>query len=750
MTSPLRRDHAVTLACILFVLSGAAGLIYQVAWQRILALTTGVTVHSVAIITAAFLLGLGVGSHLGGMLSARLEPRRALLAFAAVELGVAAFAAASVPLYYGLLYRQVPALYDGLARGAVTHFLSLLPPTALMGMSLPLLVRSLVRDRASAPGTIGVLYGANALGASAGALLTPWLFIRFLGVTGAVLLGAGLSAAAALGALAIASRLEPKEPQAPGEAPSPGIERAQPFRSWVALYAVSGFVSLSLEIAWFRVLHVITKDAAFTFGTLLSLYLAGLAAGTFVAARRATAVGRPLAVFLGCQAGIVLATLVAHALLVWLPNTWPGLSWVASYGARPVGVSLQPFDFEEFAIVYLALPLLLFGPSTFLMGFGFPVLQSAAQADPGESGLRTGILQAANILGCTLGSLVTGLLLLDAIGTAGVFRALAVVAAALVLLGLQMTRERRMAPLLAALVLAALAFPGNERLWLRLHGDARDSFIEEDAASVTALTSQPGGYKMWINGRYNSWLPFGGIHTMIGALPAIAHPAPEDVAVIGLGSGDTAWGAMCREETRRLVVFEIASSQRRLLQHVADVPLMGSLQRFLTDPRLSIVADDARRRLRADGRKYDIIVADTVWPDVSMSGYLWSLEYYELLRQTLKPNGLVCALVKTPRVRAAVRRAFPYCVRFGDDLLLASPDPIVIDKEAWLSRARSAHVVDYLRFRTRQLAEVVDWAAYERAAPHTAELNRDLDPRDEFLRPLRRQASAGSRTPARP
>jgi hypothetical protein len=373
------------------------------------------------------------------------------------------------------------------------------------------------------------------------------------------------------------------------------------------------------------------------------------------------------------------------------------------------------------------------------MGFGFPVLQSAAQADPGESGLRAGILQAANILGCTLGSLVTGLLLLDAIGTAGVFRGLALVAAGLTLLGLAMTRERRLLPLAAALIVIALAFPGNQRLWLRLHGDARDSFIEEDAASVTALTAQPGGYKMWINGRYNSWLPFGGIHTVIGALPAIAHPDPQDVAVIGLGSGDTAWGAACRAETRRLVVFEIASSQRRLLQHVADVPLMGSLQRFLSDPRLSIVADDGRRRLRADGRKYDIIVADAIWQDVSMSGYLYSLEFYELVLNSLKPGGLMCVLAKTSRVRAGVRRAFPFAVRLGDDLLLVSGDPIVIDKPVWLARARSAFVVDYLGgFRTKQLAEVVDWAAYERAPSQAAELNRDLDPRDEFLRPLRR------------
>jgi predicted membrane-bound spermidine synthase len=728
----------VASACLLFVLSGAAGLIYQVAWQRILALATGVTVHSVAIITAAFLAGLGLGSHIGGRLSARLAPRRALQAFAAVELGVAVFAALSVPLYYGLLYRQLPGLYASLATGALTHLLTLFPPTALMGMSLPLLVRSLVRERAAAAATIGRLYGANALGAAAGALLTPWLLMRFLGVTGAVLVGAALSAAAALGALLLVRRVQPGEPppRDDEQAPAPAGEPARPFRDWVALYAVSGFISLSLEIAWFRVLHVIGKDAAFAFGTLLALYLLGLAAGTFAAAGRAESLRRPLLVFLACQAGVVLVTVLAHALLVWLPGWLPGVAWLARYGAQQVGISLQPMDVGGFLRVYLALPLLLFGPSTFLMGFGFPVLQGAAQADPRQSGLRAGVLQAANIAGCTLGSLSTGLLLLDAIGTAGVFRALAVLAALLALLGMRMTREPRLAWPAAALLLLALGFPGNERLWRRLHGDPQQAFVEEDAASVTALTEQPGGYKMWINGRYNSWLPFGGIHTTIGALPAIVHPDPQDVAVIGLGSGDTAWGAACRKETRRLVVFEIASSQRRLLEHVARIPLMGSLQRFLSDPRLQLVADDGRRRLRADSMRYDIIVADAIWQDVAMSGSLYSLEFYELVRGALKPGGLMCVLAKTPRVKAGVRRAFPYVVRLGDDLLLVSGEPIVIDQQLWQRRARDPELLEYMGgFRARQLAEVASWAAYAKPAAPGAELNRDLDPRDELMRP---------------
>jgi spermidine synthase len=738
------------------VLSGAAALVYQVAWQRLLVLTTGVAVHSVAIITAAFMAGLGIGSHLGGMLSARLTPRRSLLAFALVELGVGAFAVLSVPLYHGLLYPRAAVLYGGLVRATLVHFLSLLPPTALMGMSLPLLVRGLVRDRARAPRTIGFLYAANALGAAAGALLTPWVLLRFVGITGAVLVGAAGSGLAALGVLLIARRAAVTDEaalavNAPGQgepvpAVEPGDEPAQPFRSWVALYALSGFVSLSLEMVWFRVLDVAAKASAFTFGTLLFVYLLGLAAGTFVAARRADSLRRPLAVFLSCQVAVVLATVVAHALLVWLPASWPPLSQVVQYGTKPYGVQLRPFTTgetfrpSELLMMYFGMPLVLFGPSTFLMGFGFPVLQRATQADPVASGKRVGLLQAANIAGCTLGSLVTGLWLLEAIGTTGVFRVLTVVAMLVALIGFNAVRQTRFAAAAAVLLIASVVFPRGNRLWLRLHGNPapQTAFVQEDAAGVTALTPEADQYKLWINGRYNSWLPYGGLHSMVGALPAIVHAAPGEVAVIGLGSGDTAWAAGCRPETRRVRVFEIASSQPRLLGSIAAQPAMIRLQKFLSDPRVVMVRDDGRRRLRAEGRKYDIIVADAIDYDTAMSNNLYSVEYYRLVSETLNPGGLVCVVAKTPRIRAAISRAFPHTLTFGrEDLILAGTAPIYIDRPQWLSRLQQEAVVDYLgKARIRELAALFERATYARPAPPTAEVNLDLDPKDEFLRPL--------------
>ena len=196
----------MVLLGIAFFLSGAAALVYQVVWQRILTLHTGIGVVSVALIVAAFMAGLGLGSQLGGVLSARVSPRRALRLFALLELAVGLFAAISCRLYYDGFGTLAAGLYRTTAGTAAAHFAAFLLPTTLMGMSLPFLVRATVRETASASRVIGALYGVNVLGAAAGALLAPWVLIRFLGMEGAALVGAGANLVAATVALAVGRR----------------------------------------------------------------------------------------------------------------------------------------------------------------------------------------------------------------------------------------------------------------------------------------------------------------------------------------------------------------------------------------------------------------------------------------------------------------------------------------------------------------------------------------------------------------
>src|SRR5574341_538405 len=271
----------MALLGLAFFLSGAAALVYQVVWQRILTLHTGIGVVSVTLIVASFMAGLGLGSQLGGVLSGRLRPRAALAAFALIELGVGLFATVSCRLYHDGLGVLAAGLYDTTAGTALAHFAAFLLPTTLMGMSLPFLVRATVRDSATASRVIAALYGINVLGAAAGALLAPWVLVRYLGMEGAVLSGALANLLAAAAALLTARRGAFEAGASSPAAGEPSRPTAEPARFGLCLllYGLSGFLALSLAILWFRVMDVGVKSTAYTFGTVLALYLLGLGAG---------------------------------------------------------------------------------------------------------------------------------------------------------------------------------------------------------------------------------------------------------------------------------------------------------------------------------------------------------------------------------------------------------------------------------------------------------------------------------------
>ena len=685
----------MVLLGVAFFLSGAAALVYQVVWQRILTLHTGIGVVSVSLIVAAFMAGLGLGSHIGGVLSARVSPRRALRLFALLELGVGLFAAVSCRLYYDGFGSFASALYATTAGAALAHFAAFLVPTTLMGMSLPFLVRATVRETASASRVIGALYGVNVLGASLGALLAPWVLIRFLGMPGAALTGTAANLVAAAAALAAGHRKDPADGAATEvstttaavAAPAPGS-----FRLWTLLYALSGFLALSFEIVWFRLMDVGVKSTAYTFGTVLCLYLLGLGAGSLVGGRRAGRLARPLEAFLDYQLLLIACAGVAVALVASLPPATPVYGWLFDYWQHEPFFHLgADWNVGALARLYLLLPLALFGVPTVLMGLSFGALQRAVQDDPATSGRKVGILQAANIAGCTAGSLATGLVFLERIGSAGTVRLLVAVFGVAFLLVRARTAglDRAWLARAAALLLVLVSLPSNDRLWKRLHGVTTSSpptFIGEDASAVSAVF--PGEGERWrvtVNGLPHSWLPFEGIHTLLGAVPALIHPAPAEIAVIGLGSGETAWAVGCREETRNVRVFEIAASQHRLLEQVAVVAPFPSLVELLSDPRVTLEVADGRRALARDERRYDVIEIDALYLTSAGSGNLYSVEFFELCARRLKPGGLLCSQKPARRVGLTFAEAMPYALDFGN-MVVGSNEPLAIDPAAWEAR----------------------------------------------------------------
>jgi spermidine synthase len=737
----------MVLLGVAFFLSGAAALVYQVVWQRILTLHTGIGVVSVSLIVAAFMAGLGLGSHLGGVLSARVSPRRALRAFALLELGVGLFAAISCRLYYDGFGAFAAGLYATTAGAAVAHFAAFLLPTTLMGMSLPFLVRATVRETASAPRVIGALYGVNVLGASTGALLAPWLLIRFLGLPGAALVGTVANLLAAAAALAVGHRAAPADESAtatlPAAARALATEAPGSFRLWTLLYALSGFLALSFEITWFRLVEVGVKSTAYTFGTVLCLYLLGLGAGSLVGGRHAERLARPLDAFLDYQVLLLVCAGGAVALVASLAPATPVYAWLFDYWRHEPFFHLgADWNAGALARLYFLFPLALFGVPTVLMGLSFGALQRAVQDDPATSGRKVGILQAANIAGCTAGSLATGLVLLERIGTAGTVRVLVALFGFVFLLvrARSVGLDRAWLARAAALLLVLAALPSNDRLWRRLHGvtaDTPPSFIGEDASAVSAIFPGEGArWRVTVNGLPHSWLPFEGIHTLLGAVPALIHPAPEEIAVIGLGSGETAWAVGCREETRSVRVFEIAASQHRLLEQVAVVAPFPSLVELLSDRRVTLEVADGRRALARDERRYDVIEIDALYLTSAGSGNLYSVEFFRLCARRLKPGGLLCSQKPARRVGLTFAEAMPYALDFGN-MVVGSNEPIPIDPSAWESRLQRQQVAR--RFDAETIEGIRDRLNDAHAARRnpTARVgfNHDLFPRDEFGTP---------------
>jgi spermidine synthase len=737
---------------IAFFLSGASALIYQVTWQRLLALHSGVGIYSIAMIVAAFMVGLGLGSHLGGVASARIQPRTALIAFASLELAIGLFGLASGRLYYDWLYLKAGGLYTSPWRAGLLHFASLALPTILMGMSLPLLVRAMVRDAPHAARTIGLLYGVNVLGACTGALATPWVLVRFHGIREALVVAGASNLLAALfglaaGFLAARARDPAARPSAGATSPPAGSPPTTlPLSAWAALFALSGFCALSLEIVWFRLIDVAVKSTAFTFGTVLAVYLLGLAAGTFIGVAIVGRLRRLVAVFLACECAMLACSALAVLALTHLPPQTPFFAWFFELWGGHRSYNLGgAWSWPPVWRLYLLLPLALYGVPTVLMGVAFTVLQRAVHDDVQGSGRRVGLLQAANIAGCVAGSLVAGLVGLSWMGSAGVLRLL--VLSGLVFAAVGIARSgapRGFAGAAAALVVLALLMPGERALWLRLHGLTSQSggaaLIAEDASGVVALTPRGGdAWRVWVNGRTHSTLPFGGIHTALGAVPAIIHPSPREVAVIGLGSGDTAWAAGCRrDETHRVRVYEICAPQLGLLNALAARPdPPAKLGRFLRDPRLDVRVADGRHALSVREDRYDLIEMDPLPPSSPYSGNLYSMEFFTLCARRLNAGGVLCTWGPTPRVRQTFVRALPYVLELADGLILVgSNQPLRLDLAAWEERVMSEGVRSYLGDdRARDVRASLRTARPASAAGPAADVNRDLEPRDEFNRP---------------
>jgi len=640
-TSPSRPGSRATpslrgVVLALFVASGAAGLIYQVVWSRELVLVFGNTTQAVATIVTAFMAGLGFGSLIGGRLAG--TTRRPLRLYGLVELAVAAMAAFLPFIFSGLaeVYRGVwPSLVERPGQLAGVRFALALaavaPATFLMGMTLPLLTRYLVRTLDETGARLGELYAANTIGAMAGTLLGGFVLIEFLGLRLTSYLAVALNLAAGLGALLLSRRWE-AVPEDIGEVAARRERPARPEvprwfrprrRIVLAATFVSGFVSLALEVLWTRMLAEGTGSNIYVFTTILAVFLFGIAVGSFLYRR----FSRPERDRLGVL-GLCLGAIGVLAQLTVVLG-----SGVFGHVSSKVGT------------VAILLP------ATILMGYAFPLAGRLATPSAEAAGGSVGLLYAANTLGSILGSFSAAFVLAGTLGTNASILLLGAInlLAGTALLAIDRVpadpgrsgagRARLVAGGLAGLAVLGLVASSLDLPVTRTktENELRRTGLpvthaEDELATVDTVGGPEKGRRLLVGGVGMTSLT---VDTkLMGYLSKALRPDAHDFLVIAFGMGGTyRSGLQMGLRTDAVELSPTVPSRMPVFFPDAD--------RFLNHPQGRVIVSDGRNYVRLSRETYDMVAVDPA-PPIESAGsvVLYTREFLTEGKARLRPGGV--------------------------------------------------------------------------------------------------------------
>lgn len=695
------RDDRNGVWWVLFFGSGCAALIYEVVWFQQLGLILGTTSVSLAIVLTSFMGGLCLGSLGYARFGAqRLPPLRV---YALLELAIGAYGLASLWLLpaIGSVYWSIgtPGATD-LPWRAIVTLAALLPPTVLMGATLPAVARGVAMTSAGAA-RIGWFYGANTCGAVAGSLLAGLYLLRTYDVVVATLVAAGLNGFVALAAWRLSGAATAPREAVPTES-APLAAAPQPV-VWLVI-GLSGFTALGAEAIWTRLLGLLLGPTVYTFSLILAVFLFGLGVGSAAGSALARRLRAPSWGLAATQLLLLAAIPYAAWMIVdVLPNWLAGRDADISSGAR-MGRDLCRAAAALF-------------PAACLWGASFPLAVAAAAGGGSDDGGRVvGRISAANTLGAILGALALGLwvhpwggahlaqqLLTCVAAVAGLTMLAACVAprtrAAAEAVAARVPATRRWAWSAACLAVIApvalgaawcvpavpndlLAYGNNVSLWRTAH---RYLYVAEGRdAPVAVVESQLGVRCFHVAGRIEATNSANDRRTqyLLGHLPAVAHPHPRTVLVIGCGSGMTAGAFLRHPSVEKIVVCEI---EPRVVE--ANREHFAAYNGGVLDhPRTHIVYDDARHYLATTHEKFDVITTDPIHPWIRGSAALYTQEFFELCRSRLTTDGVVTQWIplyesNLPAVKcelATLLKVFPQSLVFNGDGRDSGYDLVVV------------------------------------------------------------------------
>lgn len=650
LTSRPSSSSGASWMFLLFFLSGSLGLVYQVLWTRSLTLVLGNSTSAVSLVLATFMGGLALGSALGGRAAQGMAPARALRWYALLEALLGVYAALT-PLMFAAMHRALTSLAgaDGvpMLTKAALAVPVLLPPTVAMGATLPMMCRAAASYRSLAA-SFPLLYGLNTLGATAGAFLAGFVALPLVGLQRTLLLAAAGNLLVGFLGAALSRRWPEALPeQAPAGPASSELAAAPGLPRLPLLLAalLSGMAGMAYEVTFTRAMALVLGSSVYSFSVVLTLFLAGIGLGSLLVRRLPRRLS-PAQAFAACQVLMAASVLVLLLYFPALPRLF---------------LELFPRVRHSFALL-LAGDFLLAGPALLLpalfMGLSLPLLVAAGAAESRHRYQRLGEIYAANTVGAIVASAASGLVLMPWLGVELSIRVAVgvnLLAAAVALTGPKVPGRGALAAGMAVVLLAGLAIPSwSEQVMasgpavyaplLEKAGIATPEapgevlFYRDGANSTVSVHRADEVLYLRVNGKTDASNGPTDMATqsMLGHLPMLAHPAPRRALVIGLGSGVTAGACTLYPGLERLDIAEIE-------------PAMVPAADFFRDWNRDVLAHPQVRLRLNDGRNvllesaaYDVLSVEPSNPWIAGIASLFTTEFYEICRNRLAPDGVMC------------------------------------------------------------------------------------------------------------
>jgi spermidine synthase len=634
---------------LLFIGSGCAALVYEVVWLQLLQLSVGSSAVSLGILLGTFMGGMCLGSLLlPRLIGAHHHPLRV---YAALELGIGAFglvALFAVPLVGGVYTTIAGSGQASLFLRAIVAGICLLPPTMLMGATLPAIARW-VETTPAGVSWLGYFYGGNLAGAVLGSLLAGFYLLRVYDMPTATYVAVAINVAVALVAIAIA-RVTPYAPMAPAVAPI--VEQSSEARLIYIAIALSGLTALGAEVVWTRILSLLFGATTYTFSLILAVFLVGLGIGSTVGAELARRIPAPRVALGWCQ------------LLLCGTMAWAAYASSASLPYWPINPSISTdpafnFQLDLMRAIWVMLP------STLLWGASFPLALGAVAVGGRDPGRVVGGVYAANTVGAIVGALATGLVLVGTVGSQvaqQVLIGIAAVAGLMLLVGVEGTVGRqgygaRGASLLVAgvslaAVLLAQAVPPLPGLlvaygrfaatWVGINEIV---YVGEGITAAVAVSRTPEGVLNYHNAgkiQASSEPQDMRLQRMLGHITTLVPKSPARVLVIGCGAGVTAGAVSIDPMVRAQTIAEIEP----LVPQVVSTYFSEHNFDVVRNPKVRVLLDDARHYLLTTSETFDAITSDPLDPWVKGAATLYTREFFQVVRDHLNPGGVVTLFVQ--------------------------------------------------------------------------------------------------------